>query len=431
MEILKNIKTLLDCTKRGIDSLKDSVAISSDNLKELVENTIGNSLGEIDQSLIECNDVITDKENTQKYIADTWIESAKASIDITTMPNDSVIGNDNIFILGKTTLEGNTLKDAMNGCHNLYVVDTEGWNENKNISSLENMCRDCTSIISINVSNIYTNNVKIFAYAFSLCSSLKRVDMRGKITSLATMAQYMFDSCYSLEEVDLSDCDTSNISDFAKIFRNCRNLKNVITDNKGLDISRYHTLGDMGVYNASLEHFVPYDGSGVGFKAFYNTGNTQHHISMSASVNLDEESVLSVIENLHKYEEGETDRVPTLALNQKHDKYVTAQHYEEIASKGWQVSGVIPSMVNGIELNISIGGNVKSYIMRADRPIGYRIAKASAPKGYEIIGWKDKNGDSVTEDTIAIDNMTYTAILEKLPVYGIGEMAIGESFVVG
>lgn len=404
MELLNNLKILLDGAVQGIKSLKDNIAANSDNLKELVENAISNELGEIDRSLIECNDVITDKENTQEFLADTWIESAKSALNITTMPNDNVTGNDNIFILGKTALVGKTLANAFYGCHNIYIFDTDGWQDNHEITNMSNMCRECTSLVSIDMSNINTERVITFAYAFNLCSSLKKVDMRGKITSSATKVQYMFDSCYSLEEVDLSDCDTSNISDFARFFNACRSLKNVITDNRGLDISSYHLLGNMGAYNASLEHFVPYDGSGIGFMAFYNTGSTAHTLNMSASANLDEESVLSVIENLHKYEDGETDRVPVLMLNQEHDKYITAQHYEDITAKGWQISGVTPSMVEGYRVSIhNADGSVKSHFVRHGSKLGYRV-------DVELI-YRDSDDNYYTSDSVVLsDTDLYVAV---------------------
>ena len=95
----------------------------------------------------------------------------------------------------------------------------------KQLTSLESMFAQCSSIISLDLSNLDTSNITNANSMFSGCSSLKSLNLSNFDTSNIENAQYMFSRCSSLKSLDLSNFNTAKISDASNMFSGCNNLK--------------------------------------------------------------------------------------------------------------------------------------------------------------------------------------------------------------
>ena len=93
---------------------------------------------------------------------------------------------------------------------------------------------DCSSIISLNLSNFYTNKVKNMSHMFSNCSSLNSLDLSNFDTNKVTDMNNMFSNCSSLKSLDLSNFNTKNVTDMNSMFYECSSLNS-------LDLSNFDT----------------------------------------------------------------------------------------------------------------------------------------------------------------------------------------------
>ena len=129
----------------------------------------------------------------------------------------------------------------------------------KMLKSIRKLFYDCKNLISVDMTNLISNNLLDISYLFSNCINLKEIKGIIKLDSvviqnmehlfsfcenlrvinglnkLITYNVYymnnMFDNCKSLEFLDLSDFDTSNVITLKGIFKGCESLKSI----KGLN----------------------------------------------------------------------------------------------------------------------------------------------------------------------------------------------------
>ena len=86
---------------------------------------------------------------------------------------------------------------------------------------------------------------------FSLCSSLESIDLSNIGLSNVTDMSEMFSGCYSLKSIDLTDIDLSNVTDMSKMFSECSSLKSIsLTD---IDLSKVTNMSEMFSGCSSLE----------------------------------------------------------------------------------------------------------------------------------------------------------------------------------
>ena len=95
----------------------------------------------------------------------------------------------------------------------------------KLITSCDNMFRDCSDIIEIDLSNFKTTNVDNMRTMFYGCSSLTSLNLSNFVTSKVTLMNYMFYGCSSLTSLNLSNFDTSNVKSINNMFDGCENLE--------------------------------------------------------------------------------------------------------------------------------------------------------------------------------------------------------------
>ena len=126
-----------------------------------------------------------------------------------------------------------------------YLVDTGLKDKDDNTKSLYDLYivsevtifapSDCSSIFEsmekleqINFNdNFNTVNVSSMYFTFSICSSLKRLDLSSFDTSNVTDMIGMFNGCSSLISLDLNSFNTGNVKYMFDMFINCSSLSNL------------------------------------------------------------------------------------------------------------------------------------------------------------------------------------------------------------
>ena len=102
------------------------------------------------------------------------------------------------------------------------------------LNSCEYMFFRLNNILSIDISNFDSSNVKSMSHMFRHCNLLKSLDLDKLNTSSVTNMEYMFYNCYELISLQLNSLDTSLVTNMAYMFYDCNNLKS-------LDLSSFNT----------------------------------------------------------------------------------------------------------------------------------------------------------------------------------------------
>ena len=89
----------------------------------------------------------------------------------------------------------------------------------------------CSSLISLNLSNFDTSQVKDFGYMFSYCSSLTSLNLSNFDTSIVTNMNGMFYGCSLLTSLNLSNFNTSKVTGMSNMFSYCSSLTSLNLSN--------------------------------------------------------------------------------------------------------------------------------------------------------------------------------------------------------
>ena len=118
-------------------------------------------------------------------------------------------------------------------CSSLINLDLSYFDTN-NVENMKYMFCNCSSLTNLNLSNFNNNNVIKMSYMFSNCSSLTSLNLTNFYTNNVVNMSYMFHCCYKLNNLDLSYFNTNNVIDMSYMFYNCSSLIN-------LDLSYFDT----------------------------------------------------------------------------------------------------------------------------------------------------------------------------------------------
>ena len=130
-------------------------------------------------------------------------------------------------------------KDSFRGLSALKSVS--GLKITNEVTSLEGLFRDCTSLSSVDLSGCDTSSVTTMFYMFYNCSSLTSLNLSSFDTSNVTNMSSMFQECSSLTSLDLNGFNTSNVTDMQAIFRGCSSLTEI--DISHFDLTNCTKLG--------------------------------------------------------------------------------------------------------------------------------------------------------------------------------------------
>ena len=103
-----------------------------------------------------------------------------------------------------------------------------------NVTDMRNMFQNCASLKTLDISNFDTSNVTNMEGMFEWCESIQELNLENFNTSRVTNMSSMFQNCTSLERLNVSSFDTSSVWPMKKTFSFCTSLKT-------LDISNFDT----------------------------------------------------------------------------------------------------------------------------------------------------------------------------------------------
>ena len=148
-----------------------------------------------------------------------------------------------IISLNLSNFKSDKIKDMSNmlyNCSSLTSLNLSNFNTNK-VTDMNSMFYNCSSLISLNLSNLNTINVQNMKAMFNQCSSLTSLNLSNLNTNNVQDMSYMFNQCSFLTSLNLSNFNTINVQDMSYMFSECSsltslNLSNFIT-NKVQDMS--------------------------------------------------------------------------------------------------------------------------------------------------------------------------------------------------
>ena len=149
-------------------------------------------------------------------------------------------------------------KDWFRWFNDLTSVTGLEYLNTENVTDMNAMFAECTSLSSLDVSHFNTQNVTNMGFMFSNCTSLKALDLSHFDTRKVSILYNMFENCESLTELDIRQFETNEVTDMTMLFANCKALK-------ALDVTALKTgkVTDMTGLFAGCEQLTTLDVSGL------------------------------------------------------------------------------------------------------------------------------------------------------------------------
>ena len=117
------------------------------------------------------------------------------------------------------------------GCNKLTEIQGIDNLSNGNFTNLWEMFLGCGSLTELDLSGFNTSNVTSMSGMFSGCNNLTSLDVSGFNTSKVTDMDSMFKNCSGLTSLDVSGFDTSNVIYMTSMFQNCSKLTSLNVSN--------------------------------------------------------------------------------------------------------------------------------------------------------------------------------------------------------
>jgi len=124
--------------------------------------------------------------------------------------------------MSNSTIEG-YLGFAFTDCSNLVLVNLKGV-DTSGVTDMQRMFKGCSSLVELDLSDLDTENVDCMLDMFTDCSSLVSLDLSNFKTEKNARIDGMFDGCSSLVSLNLKNFSTSDITDFRVVFKGCSSL---------------------------------------------------------------------------------------------------------------------------------------------------------------------------------------------------------------
>ena len=113
-----------------------------------------------------------------------------------------------------------TMQDMFWNCSSLTSLDLSNL-DTSSVINMQSVFNNCSSLTSLNVSNFNTSQVTTMNSMFFNCSSLISLDLSSFNTSQVTNMLTMFYDCTKLTSLDLSNFDTGKVNNMNSMFYNC------------------------------------------------------------------------------------------------------------------------------------------------------------------------------------------------------------------
>ena len=108
-------------------------------------------------------------------------------------------------------------------CSSLTSLDVTHF-DTANVTNMSGMFSSCSSLTSLDVTHFNTAKVKYMGYMFSGCSKLTSLDVTNFNTANVTNMRNMFSSCSALLSLDVTNFNTANVTNMANMFSSCSAL---------------------------------------------------------------------------------------------------------------------------------------------------------------------------------------------------------------
>ncbi len=125
------------------------------------------------------------------------------------------------------------MRSMFYNCSSLTILDVSHF-DTSNVTSMRSMFYNCGSLTTLDVSHFDTSNVTSMRVMFYNCSSLTTLNLSNFDTSKVTDMNQMFTGCEKLTFLDVSHFDTSKVTDMRSMFNGCIGLTT-------LDVSHFDT----------------------------------------------------------------------------------------------------------------------------------------------------------------------------------------------
>ena len=134
--------------------------------------------------------------------------------------------------------------DTFMGCSKLTILDKPMSDPQIPIVSMYAMFDTCSSLTSLDLSNLDTSRVESMYSMFYSCTGLESLDLSNFDTSKVESMKYMFYRCTDLTTLNgLSNFDTSRVESMYSMFYSCTGLESL--DLSNFDTSRVESMKDM------------------------------------------------------------------------------------------------------------------------------------------------------------------------------------------
>ena len=128
-------------------------------------------------------------------------------------------------------------------CSSLESLDVSHF-KTDNVTNMFSLFYNCSRLSKIDVGGFNTSKVTHMGNLFYGCSNIESIDVSHFDTSASTSTSYMFAGCSKLTDIDISSFNTANVTDFRRMFYNCTSLAAIQAGNAEIPAEEYANIGN-------------------------------------------------------------------------------------------------------------------------------------------------------------------------------------------
>ena len=209
--------------------------------------------------------------------------------------------------------------------------------DTSNITEMNEMFRDCTSLTHLDLSGFNTSKVTSMFRMFDTCPNLTHLDLRGFDTSKVTSMFSMFAYCRELKTLYLSDFDTSKVTNMYQMFETCTKLTNIPKLNASNVINVHNFVNDC----TRLTDFGGLENLGQAYLTTQSANYSNYKLELSRSGGLTEQSLINVLNNLYDIKTKGCNAQQVVLGRYNLSKLTSEEGQQALSNaqaKGWTVS---------------------------------------------------------------------------------------------
>ena len=132
-----------------------------------------------------------------------------------------------------------TVANWFSGCENLEEIVEFELMDLSGCYDMRELCRGCTSLKTIDLSNVDATRVEFMDYAFAECTELEKAYFTSTKTTVIISMTGLFKGCTKLKNVSIR-CTSNNLRDISFLFEGCESLTGA--NLSALDTSKVTTM---------------------------------------------------------------------------------------------------------------------------------------------------------------------------------------------